>query len=127
YFYRPGSTDVTSAQNYDTYSIPFDWNTYYSQATVKYDGNTNKGLTQILQQRYLALFRQSGLESYYTYRRTGVPAFTTGPGTGNSARIALRFKYPSSETSANSANYKAALQSQYGGNDDINATMWLLK
>jgi len=39
----PALLIVTSAQNYDTYSIPFDWNTYYNQATVKYDGNTNKG------------------------------------------------------------------------------------
>jgi hypothetical protein len=127
YFYRPGSSDVKSLSNYDTYTIPFDWNAYYNQASVKYAGNNNTGLTEILQQRYIALFRHSGLESYYTYRRTGVPAFTTGPGTGNSARIALRFKYFSSEASANTTNYKAALQSQYSGNDDINAQMWILK
>ncbi len=33
----------------------------------------------------------------------------------------------SNEKSANATNYSAALQSQYGGNDDINGTMWLLK
>jgi len=127
YFYRPGSTDVTSNLNYDTHSIPFDWNTFYNQAGVKYDGNTATGLTQILQQKYLALFRQSDLEAYYTYRLTGVPAFSTGPGTGNSNRIAMRFKYPGTESAANTKNYQAALQSQYSGNDDINAIMWLLK
>ncbi len=127
YFYRPGSTDVSNGTNYDSYPITFDWTAYYNQATVKYNGNNATGLTQILQQKYLALFRHSGLESYYTFRRTGVPAFTTGPGTGNSNRIALRFRYPSSEQSANTTNYTAALQSQYGGNDDINAQMWLLK
>ncbi|MES2003488.1 MAG: SusD/RagB family nutrient-binding outer membrane lipoprotein [Bacteroidota bacterium] len=126
-FYRPGSTDVTNASNYDNRTIPFDYNAYYAQGSVKYAGNNATGLTQILQQKYLGLFRQSGLESYYTYRRTGVPAFTTGSGTGNSNRIALRFKYPSSEQSANTVNYKAALTNQFSGNDDINGQMWILK
>ncbi len=127
YFYRPGSTAVDNIQNYDTYQVNVNWNTYYAQPAVKYAGNTGAGLTQILQQKYLALFRHSGLETYYTYRRTGVPAFNVGPGTGNSNRIAMRFKYPGSESSANTKNYQAALQSQYAGNDDINGLMWLLK
>jgi hypothetical protein len=56
-----------------------------------------------------------------------VPAFTTGPGTGNSERIAMRFQYPASERTANTTNYKKALQDQFGGNDDINAVMWIIK
>jgi hypothetical protein len=94
---------------------------------VKYAGENETGLKQILVQKYLALFRHSGLESYFTYRRTGVPNFTTGPGTGNSGRIALRFQYPGIEQTANNENYQRALQSQYSGNDDINGTMWILK
>ncbi len=126
YFYRPGSSDVTVDKNYDIYTINTNWATYYSQASVKYAGG-NTGLTQILQQRYLALFRHSGLESYFTYRRTHVPVFTTGPGTSNGEHIAWRFQYPLSERDANKANYNAALQSQYGGTDDINGVMWILK
>ncbi|MCZ4222563.1 SusD/RagB family nutrient-binding outer membrane lipoprotein [Pedobacter rhodius] len=126
YFYRPGSTDVTASSNYDTFTIPVDFNTYYNQAAVKYTAGTT-GITQILQQKYLALFRHSGLESYFTYRRTGIPAFTTGPGTGNGSRIALRFKYSSAERTSNAKNYQAALVSQFGGNDDINGVMWILK
>ncbi|WP_426668908.1 SusD/RagB family nutrient-binding outer membrane lipoprotein [Mucilaginibacter sp. McL0603] len=126
YFYRPGSSDVKAAKNYDTYPINFDWATYYAQPLIKYAAGAT-GLTQILQQKYLALFRHAGLESYFTYRRTGVPTFTTGPGTDNGQRIALRFQYPSSERTANTTNYNAALQSQYGGNDDINGVMWILK
>ena len=126
YFYRPGSTDVTVAANYDTYTIPASFTTYYNQAAVKYSNDAN-GLTRILQQKYIALFRHSGLESYFTYRRTGVPNFTTGPGTGNSGRIAKRFKYPDAERTANAANYQAALDAQFGGNDDINSLMWILK
>lgn len=126
YFYRPGSTDVTNTSNYDTFIIPVDFNTYYNQATVKYAAGTT-GITQILQQKYLALFRHAGLESYFTYRRTGIPAFTTGPGTGNGNRIAQRFKYPSAERTANAKNYQAAITAQFNGNDDINGIMWILK
>jgi hypothetical protein len=127
YFYRPGSTTgVADAANYDNYLINVDWTTYYSQSAIKYVVGA-AGLTAILKQKYLALFRHSGLESYFTYRRTLVPTFTTGPGTGNGQRIALRFQYPTSERTANTTNYNAALASQYGGNDDINAVMWILK
>ena len=126
YFYRPGSSSVADLGNYDTFLINANWATYYAQPAVQFTAGA-KGITQILQQKYLALFRHSGLESYFTWRRTGVPNFTTGPGTGNGQRIALRFQYPSSERTSNTANYNAALASQYGGNDDINGVMWLLK
>jgi hypothetical protein len=126
YFYRPGSTDVTNTTNYDTYTVPVDFTAYYAQPSVKYTADAT-GLTKILEQKYLALFRHSGLEAYYNYRRTGVPTFTTGPGTGNGSRIAQRFQYPTSERTANTTNYQAALASQYGGNDDINGAMYILK
>ncbi|MCJ8209590.1 SusD/RagB family nutrient-binding outer membrane lipoprotein [Mucilaginibacter sp. RS28] len=126
YFYRPGSTSVINPANYDTYTINTNFNNYYAQSAVKFT-NDPAGLTKILQQKYLALFRHSGLESYFTYRRTGVPTFTTGPGTGNGARIAWRFQYPSAERTANTKNYTDALNSQYGGNDDINGKMYILK
>ncbi len=125
HFLASGSPGTNAV--YNTYSVNADFNTYYNQTLVRYAGNNSTGLTQILQQKYLALFRHSGLEAYFQNRRTGVPNFTTGPGTGNSGRIALRFQYPANEKSANSKNYQAALQSQYGGNDDINGVMWLLK
>jgi hypothetical protein len=126
HFYHPGASDVTNAANYDTYTVNVNWANYYAQPSVKYAGGAT-GLTQILQEKYLALFLHSGLEGYFQFRRTGVPVFTTGPGTDNGQRIALRFQYPTSERSANAKNYNAALQSQYGGNDDINGIMWILK
>ena len=124
HFLKSGSPGSTALYNAITVSINFD--TYYAQPLVKYAGGTT-GLTQILQQKYLAMFRHSGLEAYYQFRRTGIPTFTTGTGTGNSGRIPLRFQYPSNEKSANATNYSSALHSQYGGNDDINGMMWLLK
>ncbi len=122
-FLHPGA----SLGTYDTYTVNVDFNSYYTQPSVNYAGNDANGLKEILQQKYLALFRHSGLQAYFDYRRTGLPNLTTGPGTGNSGRIAFRFKYPAIEQTANTTNYKAALQSQYGGNDDINGVMWILQ
>jgi hypothetical protein len=127
HFYKAGSEKgVGDASSYNDYNVVANFDTYYNQPTVKYTADAT-GITHILQQKYLALFRHSGLESYFTYRRTGIPVFTTGPGTGNGNRIAKRFKYPSSERNSNTKNYKDALANQFGGNDDINGVMWILK
>ena len=126
YFYRPGSTDVTAIANYDTYPITVNFTTYYNQPSVKYVAGAD-GITHILEQKYLALFRHSDLVAYFNNRRTGIPTFTTGPGTGNGGRIAKRFQYSDAERTSNSKNYQAALDSQFGGNDDINGVMWILK
>lgn len=112
---------------FNTYTVNVSFAEYYAQPAVKYAANTTTGLTQILTQKYLAFFQQSGLEAFYEQRRTGVPTFLVGPGTGNSGRIPLRWQYPATERSYNTANNQAAIASQYGGNDDINAPMWLLK
>ena len=105
-----------------------NWDDYYGQAAVRYKGNTTEGLNQILTQKYLGFFQNSGWEAYYNNRRTGIPEFLTGPGTANSSRIAKRWQYPSSERTTNADNYISALKSQFGSqNDDINDAMWLVK
>ncbi len=122
-FQKPGGT----LSDYNTYSITYDWATYYNQPSVKYSDNSATALNQILNQKYLAFYQNSGWEAYYNWRRTGVPTFHTGPGTGNSERIALRFQYPVSEKSINLTNVNNAIQSQFSGTDDINAKMWIIK
>lgn len=103
-----------------------DATSYLAQTNVVYAGNNATGLTQILNQKYIAFFQNSGYEAYYNWRRTGVPTFLVGPGTSNSTKIPLRFQYPSTEFTSNKVNVDAAVTSQYGGKDDINASMWLL-
>jgi hypothetical protein len=114
-----------------TYTVPFSFAGYYNQPLVKYDAaNPAHALEQILEQKYLAYFRNSGLEGYYQWRRTGVPGFLQGPtqsGYGNGGNIPLRYQYPNNEGSANSTNYTTAVKNQYGGNDNINQAMWLIK
>jgi len=108
--------------------VSANWAVYYAQETVKYKGNNTDGLTQILTQKYLGFFQNSGWEAYYNNRRTGIPAFLTGAGTGNSGRIAKRWQYPSSERTTNADNYNTALQSQFGSkDDDINTDIWVIK
>lgn len=98
---------------------------YLGQTAVAYKGNNADGLTQILTQKYLAFFNNSGLEAYFNFRRTGVPAFNQGPGTGNSNVIPRRWLYPNSEAFFNTDNYKAALQSQFGSPvDDVDNELW---
>ena len=80
--------------NFDTYTVNFSLADYLAQASVKYAGNNATGLTQILTQKYIAFFQNSGLEAFYNQRRTGVPTFLTGVGTSNSGRIPKRWLYP---------------------------------
>lgn len=97
---------------------------------VAYAGNNSAaGLTQILQQKYVAMWQNSGWEPYYNWRRTGVPAFSQGGagiGTANS-QIQRRWLYDNNEITANPTNYNSAIQSQYGGSDDVTKDIWAIK
>ena len=102
---------------------------FLAQPGVVYAGDNAGGLTQILQQKYVAFWQNSGYEAYYNWRRTGIPAFQqggTGIGTSNSM-IPIRWQYPNDEAVANTANYNTALTGQYGGADDVTKPMWLIK
>lgn len=98
------------------------------KANVAYQGGTT-GLRQILEQKYVALFLNSNWESYYNWRRTGVPAFIQGGagiGTSN-GNIPRRWQYPVATTTENATNYNAALQSQGFSSDDVSLDTWLTK
>jgi hypothetical protein len=98
---------------------------YLNQPEVKYAGNTPAGLTQILTQKYLAFFQSAGQEAYFNYRRTGVPAFHSGPGTGNGGKIPKRWLYPVSEATNNAANYNSAVSRQFPSGDNLNSELWI--
>lgn len=100
---------------------------YLSQPEVAYKGNNAEGLKQILTQKYIAFFENSGWEAYFNYRRTGVPTFDIGPANENGGSIPVRFTYPQSEYTNNGANVREAVQRQFGGSDTRNDVMWLLK
>ncbi|MCF0063006.1 SusD/RagB family nutrient-binding outer membrane lipoprotein [Dyadobacter chenwenxiniae] len=120
-------TGGRASTDFANYTVDFNFDQYYAQPLVKYAGNNIGGIEQIVTQKYLAFFMNSGMEAYFNYIRTGFPKFMTGVGTGNSGRIAVRWQYPLSERTTNAANYNAAIQSQFAGKDDINQPLWLAK
>ena len=99
------------------------------KTNIAYAGDNATGLTQILTQKYVSFFLNSGYESYYQWRRTGIPALLEGGvGVGTpSNKIPLRWQYPVDEANYNTNNYKSAITSQYSGTDDLFAKMWLIK
>ncbi|MEO7991146.1 MAG: SusD/RagB family nutrient-binding outer membrane lipoprotein [Chryseolinea sp.] len=99
---------------------------YLAQTAVTYAGNNATGLNQILTQKYLAFFQNSGQEAYFNSRRTGVPVFDIGVGTGNSGVIPNRWLYPTDEGFYNTTNYKSALMSQFNSEvDDVDYDLWI--
>jgi len=123
-FQAPGGSLGTDI----SYTKHFNFANYYAQPAVKYSSTAATALTQIQTQKYLAFFRNSGLQAYFEWRRTGVPTMSTGVGISVSTNIPLRFQYPLAEKSDNTANYTASVTSQFGSaGDDIFQTLWLLK
>jgi Starch-binding associating with outer membrane len=106
-------------------SVTANVTNYLNQASVVYAGNNANGLKQILEQKYLAFFQHAGQEAYFNFRRTGFPAFLTGPGTGNNGVIPKRWLYPQAESVTNNQNYQEAVTSQFGGaGDNLNEQLW---
>lgn len=131
YGIKDGSTiTVTDQEDKQLGTVTASVTDYLAQPAVKYAGNTAAGLAQILTQKYLAFFQNSGLEAFYNQRRTGVPTFLIGPGTGHggpSPRIPKRWLYPSAEKTTNDTNLKEALQRQFSGEDSKDGELWIVK
>ncbi|WP_316823527.1 SusD/RagB family nutrient-binding outer membrane lipoprotein [Pedobacter gandavensis] len=106
-------------------------NAFPATAGVALAGSTERQIEQIITQKYVANFLHGGKYSAWTEnRRTGYPVFTLNSGTNlntPTTNFPLRWLYPGNELDYNSANVSAAIQSQYGGNDDVNQVMWILK
>jgi hypothetical protein len=130
YGIEDGSTiTVTTQEDEVLGTVTASVTDYLAQPSVKYAGGAT-GLTQILTQKYLAFFQQGGLEAFYNQRRTGVPAFHVGPGTGyggSSPRIPKRWLYPSDETTTNKTHLDEALSRQFGGVDTKDGDLWILQ
>ncbi|MGJ1515820.1 SusD/RagB family nutrient-binding outer membrane lipoprotein [Sphingobacterium siyangense] len=92
-----------------------------------YKGNNAEGLKQILTQKYVAFFENSGKQAFFEQRRTGVPVFDIGPSNANNNQIPKRWAYPKTEYSTNETYLKEALQRQFNGSDTQNDIIWLIK
>jgi hypothetical protein len=123
-FLPAGGNSVTQVASYP---YTFNFANYYAQPTVKFSATAATAISQIVMQKYIACFENSGYEGYYNWRRTGVPAFQAGSGVGNNGVIPKRWAYPVSEQTQNKTNWSAALSAQSFSADDLNQTMWLIK
>jgi hypothetical protein len=88
-------------------------------------------LKQIWMQRWFIDFFQAGGSYYPTFLRTGYPVFPLDPATSQNpedkTKYPQRSKYDTGEQVTNPVNYKAAIDSQYGGFDGINKIPWYLQ
>jgi len=119
--YEKGIT--ASMQFYGIPSAKID--AYLNEALVRFD--PSNAFEQINTQKYLSFFLNSGWESFYNQRRTGIPTFVVGPSTQNGGQVPKRWLYPQDELDNNFENVAEAINRQFGGNDDVNGVMWLLK
>ena len=103
---------------------------YVASDKVKLTGTTEQQLSQIITQKYLATFLQAPYNAYFENRRTGYPAFPINPASNGitpADKMPIRWLYPQKELDYNTENVKQAITSQFGGSDDVNLAMYILK
>jgi Starch-binding associating with outer membrane len=112
---------VKGSFQYYNQTMPAD---YLTKTQVAYTGSSAEKLAKIGFQKWISLYFQ-GLEAWFDWRRTGIPALKPGISNQNNNMIPVRFRYPIIEQALNAESYKAAVQRQ--GPDDLNSKMWYLK
>lgn len=94
--------------------------TYLADPNVAYKSGAD-GLTQILTQKWIALFTQGG-EAWSDWRRTGVPSTIAAGPKALFTAMPRRMQYSATEQSVNNDNYVAAVARQ--GADALSTRMW---
>jgi hypothetical protein len=109
--------------------VEFAFEHYLANGAHSYDGVNYVGvaydpanaLDQIGYERWVAGFDQ-GLQSWFEWRRLGIPELTPAEDGVNGGKIPIRVTYPTDEASRNAANLNAAIGVQ--GADDLNTPVW---
>lgn len=105
--------------------------TFLETPAIQLSGNNKEAdIEKIITQRYLASFMQHAYDTYYDYRRTGYPVLPINPATNRNTikdKLPMRWMYPKSESDYNKEHIDEALNRQFGGVDDVNQLMWILK
>jgi len=114
--------------SFDAWRISGDYNTYIAGAGVAYDGS----FKQIMEQKWIASWT-AAVESWFDYRRTGLPALQAGVVVKRDA-LPVRFYYSVNELDFNPANAQAAVEkleeTAYTPPDGKNSAwskMWVLQ
>ncbi|WP_456867169.1 SusD/RagB family nutrient-binding outer membrane lipoprotein [Galbibacter sp. BG1] len=94
----------------------------------KIELSTGNEIEAILTQKHIAMYLNTGWQSFFEQRRTGFPEFNTdGAGILNSGNIPKRWMYPANEATNNGENLNSAINRQFPNGDTINGEMWILK
>ena len=112
------ATDHHFAKSSDIVPAP----AYFTQSGVAYTGSTDDKLYKIRIQKWFALF-YTGFEGWSEWRRTGVPKETAVGPYSAIPEWPRRARYPLSEQTINTANYKNAVTA-IGGSDDLVTHVW---
>lgn len=116
--------------NIDEYD---DFSDYYNNSGIAYSGSSDSGLSDIREQKWLAVFFH-GLEPFFEVRRwmaeeeydwTAFEFLAPPCENTNNDEMPVRFLYPGNEQSLNPDNYATAVESL--GSNSQNAKFWLLK
>lgn len=105
-------------------------NNYLNNPKISFSNNPETQLKQIFQQKYFTYFLQNPWDGFYENRRTSYPILPVDPKTNMnqlSTQLPKRWTYPQNEYNENSVHIKEALERQFGGRDDNNDLMWILK
>ena len=97
---------------------------YLTQTAVAYTGAQTEKLAKIALQKWIAYYF-NGLEAWFDWRRTGMPAVVPGPANLNNNQVPVRFIYPQKEQSLNGTNRLSAINRQ--GADNMNTRPWIAK
>ena len=117
-FYNAG---ITSSFQFYGLSVS---QSYLALSQVSLTGNVAEDQKKIGFQKWISFFYQ-GMEAWYDWRRTRIPALTPAVSNQNGGKIPVRFIYPIIEQALNGSNRSEAVSRQ--GGDDINTLMWYLK
>ncbi|MCU0341151.1 MAG: SusD/RagB family nutrient-binding outer membrane lipoprotein [Spirosomaceae bacterium] len=112
-FYERG---IAASFGFYGLTVPAD---YLTQSGVAF--TEANALNLIGTQKWISLF-YSGLEAWFDWRRTNIPALRAGVSNLNNNRIPVRFFYPDAEFTLNRPNLDEAIQRQ--GPNDINTAVW---
>ncbi|GHB62689.1 SusD/RagB family nutrient-binding outer membrane lipoprotein [Persicitalea jodogahamensis] len=111
-----------------TWGVGDKYPTYIAQKGVAYDGT----LAQIMEQKWIASWT-AATESWFDFRRTGLPALKAGPAAKRSV-LPVRFYYTQDELNLNESNTMAALEklevTNYSQADNKNSAWskpWLIQ
>ncbi|MEJ1241985.1 SusD/RagB family nutrient-binding outer membrane lipoprotein [Chryseolinea sp. T2] len=112
----------------ESWGVDDDYDDYIAGADVAYKGT----LDQIMEQKWIASWT-AATESWFDYRRTGLPALQAGPA-GKRTQLPVRFYYMTNELLLNEANATSALEqievtnySQADGENSAWSKSWVLQ